>query len=377
VNDRNAKLRPLNLQVGDFVEVRSGQEILDTLDERGAVDGLPFMPEMLEFCGKRFRVAKRADKTCDTISTTGTVSRRLYDTVHLEELRCSGEAHGGCQARCFLFWKESWLKRIDQHSEHSRKSLGVEERAPASAARCDWTRLFELTRRDNNVNDGLYYRCQATDLLIASGPLPWWDVRQYVRDVRSGNVGIGQVVKALLFRMFTKSIRVGAYRAQLWLYDRLQSWRGGTPYPFRWGTLEKTPRSRLNLQPGDLVQVKSYTEILQTLSMRNRNLGLRFDAEMVPYCGSIRRVLARVERIIDERTGKMTTLSSDCIILDGVVCRAEYSHDRLFCPRSIYPFWREIWLKRVEKTPAKELNTTQSEGRLQCSTCAIAKQHDL
>ena len=101
----------MKLRVGDFVEVRSEQEILATLDETGAIDGLPFMPEMLEFCGKRFRVEKRADKTCNTITIME--SRRLYDTVHLEDLRCSGQAHAGCQAQCYLFWKEAWLKRVE------------------------------------------------------------------------------------------------------------------------------------------------------------------------------------------------------------------------------------------------------------------------
>ena len=72
----------------------------------------------------------------------------------------------------------------------------------------------------------------------------------------------------------------------------------------------------------------------------------------------------------------MKTLSRDCIILDGVVCCAEYSHERLFCPRSIYPFWREIWLKRVEKAPNTELDTARPEDKLQCSSCAKAKQNE-
>jgi hypothetical protein len=99
---------PLNLRVGDLVEVLSAEEILATLDQQGAVDGLPLMPEMLEFCGKRFEVGKRADKTCNTITVME--SRRLYDTVHLEGLRCSGAAHGGCQAQCLIYWKEACFK---------------------------------------------------------------------------------------------------------------------------------------------------------------------------------------------------------------------------------------------------------------------------
>jgi hypothetical protein len=87
----------LDLRAGDVVEVRSREEILATLDPDGTLDALPFMPEMLEFCGKRFTVAKRADKTCDTIQHSGL--RRMTDTVHLEGTRCSGAAHGRLRGR--------------------------------------------------------------------------------------------------------------------------------------------------------------------------------------------------------------------------------------------------------------------------------------
>jgi hypothetical protein len=48
----------------------------------------------------------------------------------------------------------------------------------------------------------------------------------------------------------------------------------------------------------------------------------------------------------------MMTLPGECIILDGVICQARVSEHRLFCPRSIFPFWREIWLKRVADSKA-------------------------
>src|SRR5438105_7089844 len=102
--------RALGLRAGDWVEVRSAAEILATLDKRGRLDALPFMPEMLQYCGKRFRVIKTAHKTCDTIGTYK--GRSMVNAVHLEGLRCDGEAHGGCQARCLLFWKEQWLKPV-------------------------------------------------------------------------------------------------------------------------------------------------------------------------------------------------------------------------------------------------------------------------
>ncbi len=353
-----------DLRAGDWIEVKSAEEILATLDDQGCLEALPFMPEMLTYCGQRIRVYKRADKTCDTIEYSG--ARRMFNTVHLEGTRCSGEAHGGCQARCLLFWKEAWLRRIDDKgsmrsdSKASRSAVApIPHGGSASHTICTQARLLEVARAENLSEDSQpIYRCQATELRRASSPLAWWDIRQYIRDVLSRNVRISDVISALLFRGFRLLLRFRGYRALIFLYNTFQKWRGGTPFPFKDGTLTKTPRLVLDLKPGELVQVKSHEEILQTLNTRNRNHGLSFDVEMVKYCGGAYRVLDRVERIIDEKTGKMVELSTDCIILDGVVCCGQFSHRRLFCPRSLYPFWREIWLKRVEE-PVRFASDTQ------------------
>ena len=45
-------------------------------------------------------------------------------------------------------------------------------------------------------------------------------------------------------------------------------------------------------------------------------------------------------------------MKTPCIILDSVVCQSRYSHCRMFCPRSIYSYWREIWLERVAPASA-------------------------
>ena len=62
--------RPLRLRAGERVRVRPAAEILETLDAHGVVNGLPFMPEMLEYCGRELRVFKSAHKTCDTAKQT-------------------------------------------------------------------------------------------------------------------------------------------------------------------------------------------------------------------------------------------------------------------------------------------------------------------
>src|SRR5688500_4173140 len=97
-------------RVGDLVEVRSKDEILRTLDKNGRFEQVPFMPQMFEYCGKRFRVSKRAHKFCDTANSTG--ARQINNVVHLEDLRCSGRDYDGCQSACLLYFKDVWLKPV-------------------------------------------------------------------------------------------------------------------------------------------------------------------------------------------------------------------------------------------------------------------------
>ena len=93
-------------------------------------------------------------------------------------------------------------------------------------------------------------------------------------------------------------------RPARWLYDQFQALIGGVPFPRRIGTIpagQPTPVDTLNLQPGELVRVKSYKEILATLERDDKNRGMYFDAELVPYCGGVYRVKARVNNFINER----------------------------------------------------------------------------
>jgi hypothetical protein len=178
-------------------------------------------------------------------------------------------------------------------------------------------------------------------------------VRQYQEDYASGNVRLSQLLGSFVFvlchQVATAGIGIGA--PVRWLYDTVQKFRGAPPYPWRVGRVpkgERTPAMTLKLRPGEIVKVKPYEEILNTLDDDGLNRGMWFDAEMVPYCGGTYRVLDRVSRIINEKTGKMLRLKNECIILEDVVCNACYAKQRKFCPRSIYPYWREIWLERVK-----------------------------
>ena len=348
----------MSLRAGDWVEVCSKEEILRSLDSNGRLDGLPFMPQMFEACGRRFRVYKSAHKTCDTVNGTG--GRSLPGGVHLEDVRCDGKAYGGCQAACLIFWKAAWLKPVEGDF---RSFEGIEAaRSPARPSRrdtgCSEEAVTAATRaKDQPATGGPKYSCQATELPGFTSYLPWWDARQYIKDYTSGNVSIGQLVGGAVYGSYYYFVRPGrdtVRRPFRWLYDRVVSLWGGLPFPRRRGAVPiggLTPNVTLDLQPGELVRVKSYEDILSTIDHGNKNRGLFFDAEMVPYCGKTFRVQARVSQFIGENTGRMVTLKTPAVILENAWCKACYSDRRMHCPRSIYSWWREVWLERVAAAP--------------------------
>ena len=55
-------LRSIRFRRGQWVRVRSFAEIRATLDANGKLAGLPFMPEMLKYCGNIFRIERRVEK---------------------------------------------------------------------------------------------------------------------------------------------------------------------------------------------------------------------------------------------------------------------------------------------------------------------------
>lgn len=360
------------LRVGDWVEIRSKDEILSTLDSNGQLDGMPFMPEMFAFCGRRFQVYKRAHKTCDTIFPVR--GRRVDHAVHLDT-RCDGSAHGGCQAGCLLFWKEAWLKPVSRNSEPSpvhSESQAVSRTKQALRSEGCTESTVEARAAIADPNGGTpTYVCQATQLPYATSTLEWWEFSQYFEDYGSGNVGLWQIVCGGIYFLYYWLSRagIGVGRPMRWFYDTFHPLWRGTPFPRKTGTIpegQSTPLKVLNLQPGELVRIKPHQEILKTLDTRSRNRGLYFDAEEVPYCGTTQRVLRRVDRIVNERTGKMREMKTPCVVLDSVICRSRYSECRLFCPRSIYAYWREIWLERVEPNSAETHVEKENQTVSQC-----------
>jgi hypothetical protein len=298
---------------GDLVEVRSPQDILHTLDADGALDHLPFMPEMIEFCGRRFVVARRVVKTCYYASTSSMLTFPTDDVVTLDGVRCSGDAHGGCQKACMIFWRDAWLRRVEDGSA----ALDID---PGSRA--------QLGARLKTSTSRMTYFCQASELLKAARPLSRWErIGKCVSEVRAGNCSTFEMIRRLGFWLLWRGRRIvrGAYAA---------------------GRHAATPVECLNLRPGESVEIKPIAFISDTLDERGKNRGLWFSPDMGRSCGARRQVKARLDKIIVDGTGEMRRLKNT-VALEGSFCGCtEIAFGG--CSRNELAYWREIWLRRAD-----------------------------
>jgi hypothetical protein len=315
-------------RAGDQVLVRSPAEILSTLDGNGTLDGVPFMPEMLDWCGKLFRIQRRVVKTC----VIDYPVRRFpaNDVVILDGPRCDGGGHGGCKHGCRIFWKEAWLRPVDSGTASLQQSeSGIEE----------------LRARLRAKSDELHYFCQSTELFKATEAFPrtqrLWTIRIPFNEIRNGDLSVMEFLK--LFA--------------IWFWLQLWCAAGGDRELH--GTLKQTPSESLGLMPGEVVRVKSRAKILATLDEKSCNRGLGICHEMTRCCGREAEVRYRVDRLIDERTGAMRKLSDTVTLInfrnketlaEECLCYGQFGD----CPRGEIMYWREIWLERVNPSGQKE-----------------------
>jgi hypothetical protein len=294
------------LRRGDVVEIRGQGEIRASLDSDGKLEGLPFMPEMAKFCGRRFRVRGRVEKVY--LDGRG-YKARLPNTVLLEEVRCDGAAHGGCHVGCLLLWKEAWLKPANGVSSPTDKS-----RLP-------------LLPAPTHAPDNGKFSCQPTELVGATKPLSWWQWRPHARDYFHRERSLGELLRMVVLTAWNKIRR----RLGLPLHGKVC------------GTQTKTPAVCLDLQPGEMVRVKNREEIRSTLDHLGRNRGLVFVPDMVRFCGGTYRVVRRVEKGVLEWSGEMRPFRNT-VALGDVTCSGVTLG---CCGRQCYHLWREAWLERV------------------------------
>ena len=303
-----------DLLPGDVVRIRPLPEILATLDSQGSLDGMPFQPEMMKFCGGEARVFRCLDKIYDYGRTKH--MRRLDGCVLLSNLRCDGGDHGGCEAACYLIWKAEWL----QHSDAPRAKAVL----PASV---DTARVSDAVAA--GTRQGQVFRCQFTQLHGCTTEYRRGSLGRDLIPWLSGNYSATAWLVAMLTRVF-KSV---------------QRRRGGIGFPPLPPLGEHLTKDPTHLTVGERVAVLPLEEIARTLNSQGKNKGLWFDVEMVKHCRREYRVTARVQKIIDDATGQMRLMKTPCVMLETVDSTGEGLH---FNAQHDPIFWRESWLRRTE-----------------------------
>jgi hypothetical protein len=284
------------------------------------------MAEMLDWCGKSFRVERRATKACVDVEPPEHGNRRFPgdDVVLLDAPRCDGAAHDGCRRRCKVFWKEAWLRPAGVGAPPPSLPLGHEE----------------LAARTRKMEDERRYFCQSTQLRRATAPFPGnqkaWRIRVAARELRDGD----------------RTLREMAGFTGVWLkFKALRRIHG--PDWLR-GPHERAPIVALGLQPGERVRIKGPDEMVATLDRHRGNRGMRICAEMTRCGGAEGIVRERVDRMIIERTGEMREIRNTVSLRDvrgpGMTGEGQcFCYGELGdCPRGELMYWREAWLERLD-----------------------------
>jgi hypothetical protein len=314
----------ITLRVGDWVEVRGEHEIGRTLDADGALDGLPFMPEMIPFCGRRFRLLRQARKACvECLTPAKDIYLREFRGKNVwvvDGLRCTGGDHDGCQRGCLLYWRGEWLRKIGPRTGLAGDPVNRNHE--------------ELRGRLSVQGEPGRYFCQSTQLERATKPLTRWGrIRLCVADVRSGSVGILDMLASIVQPMFWKTLHRFIPRHVV-------------------GKSMRTPVAELGLKRGDLVEVKSAHAIALTLNDKGCSRGLRFDRGLNRFCGTRYIVRERLDRMIVESSGRMIQMQGT-VTLEGSTCQCHLSAIG-GCSRQEPVYWREVWLEQIQNSRVLE-----------------------
>lgn len=325
--------------------VKRESEIRATLDENDSLEGLPFTAEMWALCGRTFDVRAHANR----IFVEGFQVRSIRNAVLLQGARCNGESHNRCGRLCLFLFKKAWLTLESERFPRG----GPEEKGEA------FERVAPLAVRPLLPCQG-----QAPVLLRATQPPSMWAPWSYVGDVPSGRMSSRDFLCMSLFSLNRRwDVRedIWQLRPETMTWLRLiQTLRLLSIQ--RLGPASRRPKiftscsalaeekavnghilRTLELEPGEVVEVRDPNEILATLDSKGRNRGLSFVGSMLKYCGGRYRVLARPTCVVDEKSGTLRA-TQDIVLLEGVTCDGISYRG---CPRQCYWFWRESWVKRI------------------------------
>jgi hypothetical protein len=99
-----------NLQPGEWVRIKSREEIEATLNQDLKNRGLGFDAEMVRFCGRTARVSRRVTRIIEEPS--GKMIEMKYPCIVLDGIICEGAYNASCPRGIPAYWREIWLERV-------------------------------------------------------------------------------------------------------------------------------------------------------------------------------------------------------------------------------------------------------------------------
>ncbi|MGN6423744.1 MAG: hypothetical protein ACTHLA_10580 [Asticcacaulis sp.] len=173
------------------------------------------MPEMVAQIGAIKTIRRRAGRTC----VEGEGLRGMKNAVFLDEARCDGGHHEGCQRGCDAFWKTAWLSA---------------DLTPPTASE-DAERAARLRLLHLMTHRGGPYVCQSTALKSATRALSQMHLGALLREVRQGDMRLDHFLRLANRALINKTRRLfGLPELDLIV-----------------GEPGKTSRGALDLKPGD------------------------------------------------------------------------------------------------------------------------------
>jgi hypothetical protein len=98
------------LAAGDFVRVKSQEEIQATLNPWKELKGCAFLEDMWQYCGTTQRVLKPVERFLDERDYK---VKKAKGVILLQDVLCHGTpVFGRCDRGCHLFWRAEWLEKI-------------------------------------------------------------------------------------------------------------------------------------------------------------------------------------------------------------------------------------------------------------------------
>ena len=121
------------------------------------------------------------------------------------------------------------------------------------------------------------------------------------------------------------------------------------------------------LHRGDLVEVRSPSEILATLDECGTLVSLSFMPEMVTYCGQQFKVGCRADKICDTVNYTGSRRVPNTVMLEGLRCNGS---EHAGCQAECRIFWKEAWLRKIapDAPPAPPFQPSEAQALLELAS---------